>query len=368
MSTLTSPTLPKIGRPADRQDLIVEEIRHQIVVGFLPPGSRLPTRSEIEEKYGAGANTVQRALDRLKSDGFIQSSGRNGTHVSHEPPHLTRYAVVFPHVPLQDEEWLRFWTALGNEAIKLQHNENRKLPLYYGIDHGSPSEGYSRLLEDVLGHRLAGIIFAASPHNLVGSPILEMPGIPRVGIMSAWQGLPLPAINPDVNTFLDKAVAYLQERGCQRIAFLHPSGMDVRCDYLRSKIEAHGMTTRPFWNLSVHLAAPQAARNIADLLMRVAPGERPDGLIIGDDNLAEYATAGLVAARVRVPEELKVVAHCNFPYQTPNVLAVKQLGFDAREVLHQAIAHIDAMRRGESVPAVTNVTARFEDELTGNHS
>src|ERR1043165_1634150 len=99
MSTTKSVSRPRLGRPSDRQDLIVQELREQIVAGELAPGSRLPTRESIGQKYGAGANTWKRALDKLRDDGFIKSSGRNGTHVCPEPPHLTRYGVVFPDTP-----------------------------------------------------------------------------------------------------------------------------------------------------------------------------------------------------------------------------------------------------------------------------
>src|SRR5207249_5277576 len=103
----------RLGRPADRQEAVVQELRERIVGGTLPPGSRLPTRLEIEQQFGVGSGTVQRALDRLKQDGFVQTSGRNGTFVVEEPPHLTRYAVVFPSLP-QGTGWLRFWTALSS--------------------------------------------------------------------------------------------------------------------------------------------------------------------------------------------------------------------------------------------------------------
>ena len=132
----------RIGRPADRQELIIQELRDQIVAGQLSPGCRLPNRDEIGQKYGAGANTVQRALDRLKLDGFVYSSGRNGTFVSAEPPHLTRYAVVFPALPSQSQAWVRFWTALTNEAISIQNTQNRKLPLYYGINEDAATDDY----------------------------------------------------------------------------------------------------------------------------------------------------------------------------------------------------------------------------------
>ena len=96
----------------------------------------------------------------------------------------------------------------------------------------------------------------------------------------------------------------------------------------------------------------------------VHPGQRdrPDALIISDDNLVEHATAGIVAAGIGVPGDCAIVAHCNFPWPTPSALPMRRLGYDAREVIRVALESIDRQRRGE--PAGTLVVpARFEDEL-----
>jgi len=146
--------VPRVGRPADRQDLIVQEIREQIIAGELLPGNRLPTREEIGIKYGAGTNTVQRALDRLRLDGFIKSSGRHGTHVSSEPPHLTQCGIVFPTSPRATENWGGFYAAFNNEALRLQNTQERKLKFYYDVNKDPSKDDYQMLLSEVLAHRL----------------------------------------------------------------------------------------------------------------------------------------------------------------------------------------------------------------------
>jgi DNA-binding LacI/PurR family transcriptional regulator len=123
------------------------------------------------------------------------------------------------------------------------------------------------------------------------------------------------------------------------------------------------MTIRPHWVQGVHLAAPQLARNCAQLLMHAGQDERPDALIISDDNLVEFATAGLIAAGVRVPDDLEVVAHCNFPWPTPSVVPVKRLGYEVSRVLKACLESIDLQRGGEAAPAATVIPAVFEDDI-----
>ena len=102
---------------------------------------------------------------------------------------------------------------------------------------------------------------------------------------------------------------------------------------------------------------PESARNAMHLLMHADQKERPDGLIITDDNLVEAATAGLLDAGVSVPQDLTVVAHCNFPWPTPSHVPARRLGYDVRQILSACLSDIDRQRNGGkpksiSIPAV----------------
>lgn len=352
------------ARPCERQDIIVREVRSRILEGEFQPGSRLPNRDEIAQQFSAGANTVQRALDRLRLEGFIISSGRNGTRVTPDPPHLTRYGLVFPALPTQSGRWLRFWTALTNEVHREQLEGLRKLPCFYGVH---PEEGfgddYANLLHDVEAHRLAGLIFSTNPYHLRHSPVLQEPGIARVAIMTPSPEVDFPVVYPDGGSFFKRAFTYLQERGCRTVAFIHPPGITALHRNRLPELEQFGLETRPYWQHTVHLSTPDSARDLAHLLMRATPEDRPQALIISDDNLAEYALAGLLAAGVSIPDDLEVVTHCNFPWPAPSTARVQRLGFSARQVLVTALSHIDALKKGLSVPEVTPIAACFEHEL-----
>jgi DNA-binding LacI/PurR family transcriptional regulator len=82
----------------------------------------------------------------------------------------------------------------------------------------------------------------------------------------------------------------------------------------------------------------------AHLLMHSNQTERPDALLITDDNLIEPVTAGLVAAGVRVPDDLEIVAHCNFPWPAPTHLPITRVGYNVRRLLADCIASIDRQR------------------------
>jgi DNA-binding LacI/PurR family transcriptional regulator len=127
----------------------------------------------------------------------------------------------------------------------------------------------------------------------------------------------------------------------------------------------HQLQCPPYW---LHRVLPESATTVTSIvhLMMRHPAERPQGLIIADDHFTGPATLGLLAAGVRVPDELEVVVHENFPAQSQSLLPFKRLGFDVRELLRTCIELIDQERQGGS-PRLVSASALFEDELPEAH-
>lgn len=73
-------SLPAGGRRGERSHVVIaEQLRRQIQLGMIPPGSALPPERELTRIYGAGRATVQQALNVLQGDGLIRRvRGRSG--------------------------------------------------------------------------------------------------------------------------------------------------------------------------------------------------------------------------------------------------------------------------------------------------
>jgi DNA-binding LacI/PurR family transcriptional regulator len=348
-----------IGRPPDRQKAIVSQLRRRIVGGELQPGERLPNRSEIESTFAASSITVQRALDQLVSDGFVAVRGRLGSFVTDKPPHLNRYAVVFASHP--GMQWSQFSQALLSEGQRVLHASEREFGFYYDLNGHEDSEDYQQLLRDLASQRIAGIVFTFLPYMYFNSPLFADPKLPRVAI-GKDETPNLRLVNTDRYSFLDKALDYVAERGCRTVAFLNsPDALSQ--NHIEKALAARRLTSQPYWQLRIGLDLPAGARESTHLMFHAGQKQRPDALIISDDNLVQHATGGLIDAGVRVPHDVEVVAHCNFPHPTPSVVPVKRLGFDTREVLETMLEIVDAQRRGKKVPQLASIKARFEDEL-----
>ena len=354
-------TPPILGRPPERTQRLVRELRGRITRGDLEPGMQLPTRIEIEQDFAVSSVTVQRALEELQRDGFVTVNGRQGTYVSQTPPHLTNYALVFPTLP-DKTGWNRFFEVLNEEAFALAQGMNRQISAYYNADKNLTHPDYKRLLDDVEAHRLSGIIFASLPVLLTETPVVDAPHIPRVAITRPSPDFAMPAVCLDRQTLWQRSAELLLERGRRDLALLLPPLGDLEIEKIRLTMLNFGFNVPPHW-VQITTGYPAlAARNLTHLLFQKS-GPRPNAFFITDDNLVEHALEGLLAAGVQVPDEVEIVAHCNFPHPVPSSLPVHRLGFDARRVLLACFDDLDTQRAGQQAPQITTIPAQFEAEI-----
>lgn len=60
---------------------IADDLRRQITAGELPPGARLPSRSEIAKLYGVAPGVATRSLQILVAEGLVESRPGSGAYV-----------------------------------------------------------------------------------------------------------------------------------------------------------------------------------------------------------------------------------------------------------------------------------------------
>ncbi len=354
------PTTPFRTRPPVKQDAIVEHLRQRIVHGELAPGARLPPRAAIERRFKASPVTVQRALERLVDDGFVSVAGPLGTFVAEFPPHLHRYALVFPakrHSP----RWMRFWSLLVQEAATFSLGLPTPIELYTGVEPGVDDGEIARLTDDLAAHRLSGVIFACDPWPLLGTAILDQPDMPRVAFASNAGNTPVPGVSlgGDGVLFFRRAVDYLVARGRTRIALLTVPGLSgAHLDCYRSILAERGLAYQP-WCVQVGMQEePQWSAHLTMLMFRSAAHERPDGLIIADDHLVDHACTGLIRQGMRLPEDVDVVAHANFPVHGTDIAPIARLGYDIPKVFSTCVELL-VRQRTAAVAASTLVAPRF---------
>ena len=93
--------------------------------------------------------------------------------------------------------------------------------------------------------------------------------------------------------------------------------------------------------------------------MALPKSDRPDGIILADDNFLPAAVQGLIDADIGVPDDVSVVALTNFPNIVSTPVPVTRLGFDAGRILDLLTDRLDQGHKGDET---LNVYARFESE------
>src|SRR5688500_16673796 len=119
---------PRSRRAGTKQAAILDRLRREIIGGQFPAGSRMPTREELQVRFGVSWFTVQQAFDQLSEDGFVRARGRLGTQVSDRPPHLCHYGLVFPCASSADRRsWSKLWVTLEHVARGLWQGDDKQV-------------------------------------------------------------------------------------------------------------------------------------------------------------------------------------------------------------------------------------------------
>ncbi len=355
------------------QNSILGTIRSKIVDGQFRPGERLPNRTALEQRFRCSSHTVQRAMTQLIRDGFIVPRGRAGTFVSDTPPHTHRIGLVFP-IHLDAEHggtWARLWSTLDRQAARLRREGGLDLVSYYEVLEHADTEDWRRLQNDLAAHRLAGLILA-SPNHLPNAADL-MARVPCAGFQVESFMVPgLPSVNLDQAQMIGEAMRHLAGKNCRRIAVLANDQSHGRwMQTIQDSAEDHGMITLPKWILGVNPSKAHWTANCVHAMLHRGQDEYPDALFVADDALVDAALAGLLDLGLRPGRDIEMVAHANFPLETPSPWPIARVGFDINEVLDTFLNLLEQQRNGtlESKEAtVFSATVRREEQEKGEQT
>ena len=350
-----------VARHSPKQSEIVEAIRMQILSGDMPRGAQLPPVTELAGLHKASTRTVQNAMHHLKRAGYIQSSKGVGNYVSDSPPHLCHFGLI---IGQGKQQFFSAWEQqvhLFNRAKPGPEGLKRRISVFRDPD-GPNVTDYGKLVAAVQQHTIGGLIFTLPPYRFKGTPVLDEPHLPRVAIQP-WPEKGLVAVV--LGDFTDKALGYIAARGRKRVGLIVHSAYESGdfCERMIASASRYGLTCRRHWMQGVFLTTPTWAANSAESILRGPEADRPDALLIMDDNLVPYAIDGVLATGLRVPEDLDVVAHCNFPYITGGDLRIKHIGYHIPKLLDFCMDLIGRQQRREELPGMVSFPAHLDDEL-----
>jgi DNA-binding LacI/PurR family transcriptional regulator len=125
---------------------------------------------------------------------------------------------------------------------------------------------------------------------------------------------------------------------------------------LQFLIDESGLASQPFWMQAVMPHHTEWVKHAVNAILRAHSSAIPEALVVTDDHLLEAVADALIEFGVRVPDDMLVIGHWNFPMEFTRDLPVQLIGQDNTGLLRRWVESIDTQRRGEKVPQVVNVS------------
>ena len=341
---------------------IAEEIRRGIASGHWKPGDRLPTQAELRQRYQTTIATVQKAMEELQQGNFAMACGKSGTFVTEQPPNLFHYAVVFPVAFVDPSNWDTLWASFVAQQRELEARFHCRLLFYYLDEGNSESQEYRHLAADAESGRLAGAIFPFLPSEYLLAPLIAA-GIPCVAVTrdrlektsTVWV---------DYGSFFLRAFDRLLADGRKRIAVL----CEVRMprDYIAALCryaEEKGAPIPPAFLLGYRLEPLSLPwlDGLLELLLRGDESERPDGLILANENFRDHLLHVLQQKKLVPGKDVGIVLHTNFPSAISNPFPIHRIGFRVDEIVGACLNVLAEYRKTGAVDHSTLVPV-FEEK------
>jgi DNA-binding LacI/PurR family transcriptional regulator len=313
-------TAPK-GRPSTvpKYRLIYEDLYSAIKAGSLKPGDRLPSETELGERYNTSRITVAKAVNELQLQSLVSRRPGSGTHVL--APAISSGHVFGLLIP-----------DLGRTDIfepichgMLQSPLSKAHSLLWGHftgDAAQQEKEAEHLCQKYVAQKVSGVFFAplefTPERDLVNKRIvsaLDRAGIQVVLLDRCYAPYPtrskydLVGIDNRRAGFL--ITQHLLLHGVKRLAFvakpMPSSTVLARIAGYREALLANGN------NLQQDLVCrgdPEDPKFIQKMLKE----RKPDAIVCANDFTAARVMSGLANHGVRVPEEIRIVGFDDVKY------------------------------------------------------
>lgn len=327
---------------------ILEHLRRRIVSGEFPPGSKLPNRPELLAEYSVSVSAFQKCINQLIEWNFLESRGMKGIRVTANPPHLSRYALVFPTLPDHNElpdDTLYRSVKYELPAFQAEHPE-----IYFEFYRTGTAEApvtaeFERLLADVSRGLLAGIIFFFfAPSREIQKKLGNFPCVVVSRDPNDTQHH-YPFITFDTVELFRMCRERLLERGAKRIAVLvHSMLASARLTQIAELCADGRAFTPPEWILGLfhETGRPVLKRNLIRLLFSGLAGQRPDSLIVLNENLLPIACDALAELGLTPGVDVRIASHSNYPFEKEPLPQVDYFVFQVHDILENSFQQLTA--------------------------
>ena len=282
---------------------IQNHYRTQIRRGTLVAGDRLPSERELASTFGVNLLTINKAMAVLESERLLDRQTSRGTYI-HRDVSRGQIIVVFDTCHFANPDLSGFYHSLLASITTAVKNRNMR-PMHI-LGHGDPGDDFIASLEpqSSFWHQCAGVLAMAGLEQFENQ-LLDM-GVPAVTI-TTLHGQGIHPVRMDYDDFVMRTYKHLRERGCQRIGIIFNNPLSNTHSVLpglKERVLQSGDGLDPrFWIDAC--ATPQEGYQAMTHLWQQP--QRPDGLVIVDDNTAMGVGKAVRDLGINTPGQLKLI-------------------------------------------------------------
>jgi DNA-binding transcriptional regulator YhcF (GntR family)/DNA-binding LacI/PurR family transcriptional regulator len=302
----------RVERPKVIWRQVADQVRSKIYNGELAPGMKLPSTAALAAQSGADVRAVHRALTDLVREGLITRTRKVGTYVRERQAEISRLGIY--HTADTQGRLQNAFLRCVHEELQRQIHQ-REVASRIWVDQRPLAEQDTVLpeIENAARERvIEGLISTiADPTHLTWLTKLKVP-VAFLGSHPQSGGVGIDAVN-----FWRLTFQHLKDTGCPSAGVISvcPQDHPAIVPYLDLAAE-YGLKVSPDWMICSppHHGLPelrQASFGFEAFQMFWAKPVKPQCLVVYPDVMLPGVAMAIMAAHVRVPEELHLVFHKN---------------------------------------------------------
>lgn len=286
---------------------LVEDLKRQIMSGEIRPGDKISSENVLAKEYDISRQTVRKAIDILRNEGFLYAEHGRGTFCSDmikQEGNSGNIAVVmtylsdyiFPHIirgideVLEQEEY--------SILLKSTHN-------YRKVE--------AKCLEELVKKNIDGLIIEPSKSQIAFKnhdifSMLERYRVPFVFVQGVYHGMedkPYVLLDDEKGGYL--ITKHLIELGHKRIVGVFKAddrqGQNRHSGYVRALKEA-GIWYDPSLIIWFHTEDMHSLPQ--EMIQEVVRREKVDAVVAYNDRIAIQVINALEGVGIRIPEDVSV--------------------------------------------------------------
>lgn len=286
---------------------LVEDLKRQIMSGEIKPGDKISSENVLAREYDISRQTVRKAIDILRNEGFLYAEHGRGTFCS---------------------DMIKQEGNSGNIAVVMTYLSDYIFPhIIRGIDEVLEKEEYSILLksthnyrkveakclEELVKKNIDGLIIEPSKSQIAFKnhdifAMLERYKVPFVFVQGVYHGMedkPYVLLDDEKGGYM--ITKYLIEQGHQRIAGVFKAddrqGQNRHKGYVKALQEA-GIWYDP--SLVVWYHTEDMNTLPYEMMQEIALREKIDAVVTYNDRIAIDVIRALEEKGFSVPEDISV--------------------------------------------------------------